>query len=107
MSEDTTLDLSSVSDKIDNIEVLNLGSGEQNITSLHVADVLSITDTDFLRIDGDTNDSITLDTSTDEWTLGGFKTDAETGQKYREVVGTVTDDTVTLEISTDIDIIEH
>ena len=68
--------------------------------------MLSVTDIDnILRIDGDEADSIQLDTDTSgtgEWTLGGFTTDAETGQVYQEVTATEGADTVTLEISVNI-----
>ena len=66
-----------------------------------------MTDTDnLLRIDGDSHDSIDLNTKGPdaEWTLGDFKTDAETGATYQEVTGVEEDVTVTLEISTDIHI---
>ena len=41
-----------------------------------------------------------------EWTLGDFKTDAETGQEYQEVIGEVDGQDITLEISTDVTIDE-
>jgi hypothetical protein len=60
-----------------------------------------------LRIDGDTTDSIDLNTKGDdaEWKLGDFKTDAETGQDYQEYIS-VEDETVTLDVSTNIDVNE-
>ena len=102
------IDLSALDDNISNIEIIDLGTGTQNITSLHTSDVLNMTDTDnILRIDGDADDKVSLDTDADgngEWTLGGFKTDAETGQQYQEATGEVGGKTVTLEISTDVTI---
>ncbi|MEA3370695.1 MAG: hypothetical protein U9Q40_05090, partial [Campylobacterota bacterium] len=106
---DANIDFSGLSDNISNIETIDLGVGEQNITSLSVDDVLDMTDTDnLLRIDGDGADSVNLNTQGDdaEWKLGDFKTDAETGQEYREVTSGEGDETVTLEISTDIEISE-
>ncbi|MCD6190455.1 MAG: hypothetical protein J7K14_02805, partial [Sulfurimonas sp.] len=102
---ETAIDFSALADdSINNIEVIDLGAGEQNI-SISVDDVLDMTDTEnLLRIDGDSTDSINLsDQGNDvEWTLGNFKTDAETGATYQEVTGVEDDVTVTLEISTDI-----
>ncbi|MDB2562567.1 cadherin-like domain-containing protein, partial [Sulfurimonas sp.] len=97
------INMSALDDSISNIETIDLGTGDQNITSLTTEDVLNVTDDDnVLRIDGDGNDEVNLDSS--EWTLGNFKTDAETGQQYQEVTGEVGDETVTLEISTDVTI---
>jgi len=108
--EDIFVDFGAL-DNVNGIETINLEAGEQNIVSLSVEDVLDVTDfNDTLRIDGDNSDSITLNTDSDgmgEWKLGGFKTDAETGQIYQEVTGGEGDNTVTLEISTDIEIIEN
>jgi len=62
---------------------------------------------DTLRIDGDDTDHISLNTTSQggsgEWTLGDFKTDAETGQTYQEYTG-VSDDgsNVSIEINTQI-----
>ncbi|MEA3331438.1 MAG: hypothetical protein U9Q29_07095 [Campylobacterota bacterium] len=109
MSDDMNIDFSVLDDNIANMEVIDLGAGTQNITSLSTEDVLTMTDTDdVLRIDGDSADSIDLNTqgSDAEWTLGDFKTDAETGATYQEVTGGEGDATVTLEISTDIEIHE-
>ena len=107
-TEDSNIDFSALADNsINNIEAINLGDGVQNITSLTTADVLDMTDTDnLLRIDGDSSDSVDLNTQGPdaEWTLGDFKTDAETGATYQEVTGVEDDVTVTLEISTDIQI---
>ena len=106
---DINIDFSALDDNISNIEQVTLGDGAQNITSLSVNDVLEMTDTDnLLRIDGDTADDINLNTTgaDAEWTLGDFKTDAETGATYQEVTGGEGDDTVTLEISTQIEISE-
>ena len=108
-NEDIDIDFSGLADNVSNIETIDLGAGEQNITSLSVDDVLDMTDTDnLLRIDGDNSDSINLNTQGNdaEWTLGDFKTDAETGQQYQEVTGEVDGQDITLEISTDITIDE-
>ncbi|WP_455756579.1 hypothetical protein [Sulfurimonas sp.] len=102
-----SIDFSALDDKISNIEVLDLGEGAQNITSLSTEDVLDVTDADnILRIDGDSSDSIDLNTEGPdaEWTLGDFKTDAETGNTYQEATGDIGGETITLEISTDITI---
>jgi len=108
---DMNIDFSALDGSISNIETINLGEGSQNITSISVEDVLEITSDSVehtLRIDGDESDSIDLNIgdSDSEWTLGGFKTDAETGEMYQEVTGGEGDSTVTLEISTDIEILE-
>jgi len=108
-SDDMNIDFSVLDDNIANMEVINLGEGSQNITLLTVDDVLEMTDTDnILRIDGDASDSIELNTTGNdaEWTLGDFKTDAETGATYQEVTSVEGDSTVTLEISTNIEINE-
>jgi Ca2+-binding RTX toxin-like protein len=105
IDENVTLDLSIVSDKISNIEILDLNQGDQNIT-LHVDDVLKVTDTDnLLRIVGDSNDTINLDSA--EWKLGSFKTDAETGHGNVMEYISQADPTVTIEIDDDITIIEN
>ncbi|MDD2789339.1 MAG: Ig-like domain-containing protein, partial [Sulfurimonas sp.] len=107
---DMNIDLGALESGVQNIEAIDLGQGEQNI-SLSLDDVLDITDVDnVLRIDGDAGDTINLDTldtgGSGEWTLGEFKTDLETGQTYQEYTGGEGDDTVTLEISTNITIEE-
>ena len=106
---DVKIDMGALDDNISNIEQIDLGSGEQNIISLSVSDVLEITDdNNMLRIDGDSSDSIELNSEGEdaEWKLGDFKTDAETGSTYQEVIGMEDDVTVGLEINTDIDISE-
>ncbi|MBU1435725.1 hypothetical protein KJ870_12340, partial [bacterium] len=107
---DINIDLGALETQITNMETLNLGEGSQNI-SLSLEDVVDITDAEnLLRIDGDAGDTINLDTlntgGSGEWTLGEFKTDLETGQTYQEVTGGEGDNTVTLEISTNITIEE-
>ena len=101
---EVNIDLSALDDKISNIETIKLDSGDQNITSLTTEDVLNITDSDnVLRIDGDSDDTVSLDSG--EWTLGDFKTDAETGVGYNEYTGQADDgSSVTLEISTNVDV---
>ena len=62
-----------------------------------------------LRIDGDNSDSVDLNTEGEgaEWTLGGFKTDAETGQVYDEYTGQAENGAeVTLEISRTVQVDE-
>jgi Ca2+-binding RTX toxin-like protein len=107
--DDISIDFTVVEDgSIKNIESIDLGDGQQSIT-LDISDVLSMTDADnILRIEGDENDTLNLNTEgTDaEWKLGDFKTDAETGATYQEVIGVEDDATVTLEISTNIEISE-
>ncbi|MEA3229132.1 MAG: hypothetical protein U9P38_08695, partial [Campylobacterota bacterium] len=110
MSGDMNIDFSALDDNISNIENINLGEGTQNITSLSIDDVLDVTDMDnLLRIDGDSSDTITLNTEGEdaEWTLGDFKTDAETGATYQEVTGEFNGEDVTLEVNTDIVIDEN
>ncbi|MCD6172194.1 MAG: cadherin-like domain-containing protein, partial [Sulfurimonas sp.] len=107
--DEMNIDFSALDDNISNIEVIDLGAGAQNVTSLGVDDVLTMTDDDnILRIDGDGSDHIDLNTTGGdaEWTLGAFKTDAETGQEYQEVTGQVDGNDVTLEISSSITIDE-
>ena len=103
-SDGMDIDMSALDDNISNIETINLGEGTQNITSLHTSDVLNMTDTDnILRIDGDSTDSIELNTES-EWKLGDFQTTDEiTGQTY-DVYESVDDSGTTLEISTNITI---
>jgi hypothetical protein len=103
------IDFSGFSDNISNIETIDLGKGSQNI-SLDIQDVLDMTDdtNNLLRIDGDSSDSIDLDTdNSNEWILGDFQTTDElTGQTYDTYTSGEGDATVTLEISTDIQISE-
>ncbi len=109
MTDDISVDFSTLSDNVSNIEAIDLGEGAQNISSLSLADVMDITDADdVLKIDGDSSDTIELNKQGEdtEWKLGDFKTDAETGKSYQEVTGGEGDSTVTLEISTQIDIQE-
>jgi hypothetical protein len=106
---DMEIDLSALSAQHSDIDVLNLNEGSQNITSLTLEDVLEVTDVDnVLRIDGDNSDSLDLNTvgPDAEWTLGDFKTDAESDQVYQEITGVEGDSTVTLEINTNIEINE-
>ncbi|DAB28976.1 MAG TPA: hypothetical protein CFH84_11995 [Sulfurimonas sp. UBA12504] len=107
---DMNIDLGALENPITNMETLHLGEGEQKL-SLSLDDVLDVTDAEnILRIDGDSADTINLDTlntgGSGEWTLGEFKTDLETGQAYQQVTGGEGDNTVTLEISTKITIEE-
>jgi Ca2+-binding RTX toxin-like protein len=106
--EDINIDLSALDDKISNIEVIDLNNNESNNITLSLEDVLTVTDTDnLLRIDGDNNDTIHINTQGDdaEWTLGDFQPNNEVaGESYN--VYTNNDNTVTLEISTQITIEE-
>ncbi|MDD2906800.1 MAG: hypothetical protein PHC74_10905, partial [Sulfurimonas sp.] len=107
---DMNIDMGALDGQVTNIEALDLGEGQQEI-SLSLDDVMDVTDADnLLRIDGDAEDTINLDTldtgGTGEWTLGEFKTDLETGQTYQQVTGGEGDNAVTLEISTNITIEE-
>ena len=105
MGGDMNIDMSALDDNISNIETINLDEGSQNITSLHIEDVLDVTDEDnILRIDGDSSDTIEIDVGGEdsEWKLGDFKTDAETGATYQEYIGVDGDDTVTVEVNTEI-----
>ncbi len=101
---DISIDFSGLADNISNIETIDLGTDAQNIITLTVDDVFNMTDNDnLLRIDGDSSDSIDLNTvgGDAEWILGDFQTtDETTGQTYD--VYTNIDESVTLEISTDI-----
>ena len=106
LEDSMNLDLSKVSDNLDNIEKIDMGNGDQNIT-LSLEDVLEVTDdNNTLTIEGDSADHVALNTQGDdaEWTLGDFKTDAETGATYQEVTGVEDDKTVTLEINTEVQI---
>jgi hypothetical protein len=103
------VDLGILSQMTEDLGNINLGDGAQEISSIALDDVLNITDTDnLLRIDGDSNDSLNLNTQGDDaqWSLGEFKTDTETGANYQEYTATDGDNTVTLEISTDVEVQE-
>jgi hypothetical protein len=106
------IDFSALSDNISNIEVLNLGDGNQNVTSLTLEDVIDITDTNnTLRIDGTQGDEISLDTTADgsgEWTLGeSIVVDSDTNQSYNVYSGHDRNGSdVTLEVSTNIQVDE-
>ncbi|QOP46048.1 Ig-like domain-containing protein [Sulfurimonas paralvinellae] len=110
-SKDMSIDLSALSDSISNIETINLDEGSQNITSLHVEDVLDMTDSDnILRIDGTEEDSVALNTKGDdaEWKLGDFQTTDETTGETYDVYEHQNDDgsMVTIEIDTHIQVDE-
>jgi hypothetical protein len=105
--EEMEIDFSALSDGISNIEVINLGEGKQNVTSLALEDVLNMTDdNNTLRIDGDSSDHLALDTTKDglgEWTLGDNIVVDSDGQTYKEYTGHDSGgNDVTLEISTQI-----
>ncbi|QOY52751.1 beta strand repeat-containing protein [Candidatus Sulfurimonas baltica] len=105
------INFSGLNDNIHNIEAIELGDGKQNI-SISLDDVLIMTDTDnILRIDGDAQDHVSLDTTTSdgsgEWTLGEHIVDSETHQAYNQYTGTGDDgSSVVLEISTSIQVDE-
>jgi len=103
LNDGMQIDLSEAN--LHNVEEINLGDGDQELT-LNISDVLEVTDDDnILRIDGDTLDTLTLESDDNtEWKLGDFKTDEETGATYQEVIGVEDDATVTLEVNTDIQI---
>jgi hypothetical protein len=102
------IDLSVIDDKASNIEAINLNDGENQLSNIKLEDVINLTDDDnILRIEGGESDTVSLNTTGEnaEWTLGDFKTTDElTGQTYD--VYTNDDDTVTLEISTEIHVDE-
>jgi hypothetical protein len=104
--ENENIDLSGLSENIQNIEAIDLGDMAQNV-SLSVEDVLDLTDSDnVLRIDGNEEDTLSLDTTKDgsgEWKLGDFQvTDSQTGATYD--VYTNEDNGVTIEVNTDIQV---
>jgi len=121
---DETIDFSLLDENNStSIDTLILGEGTQNMVKLSLEDVVELTDeSNILRIEGDVTDKITLnmtdgnghghghgnhhgaDGEENGWKLGDFKTDAETGATYQEVTGKVDDQTVRLEINTDIQI---
>ncbi|WP_229855111.1 hypothetical protein [Candidatus Sulfurimonas marisnigri] len=71
---------------------------------LSLEDVLEITDEDnTIRIDGDNKDTVSIDTSDgdSEWTLGDHFVDSE-GFTHMEYTSTDGNDTVSLEINTQI-----
>jgi len=101
------IDLSALDGKVQNIEAINLNDGDNQVTNINLEDVMNITDNNnILTVDGGGSDTISLNTEGPdaEWSLGDFKTDAETGQTYQEYTGGEGDDTVTLNISTDIQV---
>uniref|UniRef100_UPI002593888F VWA domain-containing protein n=1 Tax=uncultured Psychrobacter sp. TaxID=259303 RepID=UPI002593888F len=65
---DTSIDFSSFdSNKIDNMELIELGDGAQSLTNLKTSDVINMTDSnDTIFVDGDTADSVQL--SGNDWT---------------------------------------
>ncbi|MGP9525850.1 Ig-like domain-containing protein, partial [Psychrobacter sp. AOP7-D1-15] len=65
---DTSIDFSSFdSNKIDNMELIELGDGAQSLTNLKTSDVINMTDSnDTIFFDGDTADSVQL--SGNDWT---------------------------------------
>ncbi|MBL4730880.1 MAG: tandem-95 repeat protein, partial [Sulfurimonas sp.] len=99
---ENVIDFSTLDVIIQNIENIDVTEGAHDIT-LKLAEVLDMTDSDnLLRIDGDGDDTIHLDST--EWTLGDFKTDAETGVIYQEATAVEEGEIIFLEISTDITI---
>ncbi|MFH7588084.1 DUF5801 repeats-in-toxin domain-containing protein, partial [Oceanimonas smirnovii] len=90
---------SELASKLDNIEVIDMTSnGASKVDTLSASDVLNMTDGDnILRIDGDAEDSLTLDMVTDGgWTKG---TNDGTHTSYTATVGS---DTITLEVSNNL-----
>jgi len=103
------IDLSAIDDKASNIESIDLNGQDNTLVDIKLEDVISITDDDnILRVEGDEGNTIELNTEGKdaEWSLGDFKTDAETGTTYQEYIGTDGDNTVSLEINTDIHVDE-
>ena len=102
------IDLSTIDNKISNIESIDLNNGTNQMAEIKLEDVMSITDDDnILRIDGGDNDAIALNTTGDgaEWTLGNFQTtDESTGETYD--VYTNDDQSVTLEVNVDVHVDE-
>jgi VCBS repeat-containing protein len=83
IQEDITLDFDSVSANISNIEIIDLGTGSQNIT-ISAEDVLDITGSNVLEILGDSSDSVTLSgTWTSTGVVDGFNiyTSNDTGSQ--------------------------
>ena len=106
----TNIDLSVIAnnpDLVHTIEDINIDNAMSQSIKLTIDDVLTITDNDnILRINGDENDTLHLNTQgvDAEWVLGDFKTDAESGHVYQEVASVGVDETVFLEVHTDIEI---
>ena len=109
--DNLVIDFSALSNSIDNIETLNLGGVNQDVT-LTLTDVVNITDSDnALRIDGLLGDMVHIDTNNvdtpndnNEWKFDEVVTDTQTGQTYNQYSSI--DNTVTLEISTNITVDE-
>ena len=107
---DMNIDLSAIENKVSNIESINLNDGNNELTNIHLEDVINVTDEEnVLRIDGDSSNHIELDTQGDdaEWKLGDFKTDSETGNSYQEYTATDDDGSiVTIEVDSNIHVDE-
>ncbi len=96
LAGDENIDFGSLSDKISNIEKIELGEGTQTVT-LSLEDVLDMTTAEnTLRIDGDESDTVYLKDAGESVEADG----------YREYTSGEGDSTVTLQISTTIHIEE-
>lgn len=110
---DDSIDLSGIannSDIANNIEHLDLANGVSQRVTLKIEDIMDMTDNNnTLRIDGDSSDHINLDTITDSDPSGDWRS-GETvlidNQEYSRYTGEIGGDSVTLEVSVNIQVDE-
>jgi hypothetical protein len=101
---DHQIDMSTLlsEDSDNSITGIELGEGSQEL-NISLDDILETSnESEVIRIDGDESDSVNLNDS--EWTLGETVTDD--ANTYQQYTGTSGDSTVTLEISTNIQVDE-
>ncbi len=109
VSEDMNIDLGTLEDTSLDVDTISMDESSQNMSSLSIEDVLDVVDSeDVIAIDTNEQDSINLDIQAEEpeWNLGDFQTEAELGEAYEDVSVAEGDSTVTLDITTDIEIQE-
>jgi len=113
LEEDNNIDFSILKQdanvSISNIEAINMKNGDHKLTNLTIEDVLNMTDgNNILKILGDSLDKITLkDMDESKWIMkeSGVMDDKYEGSKFDVYEGIVGDETVTLKIEQEIEVI--
>ena len=108
VNEGGAVDFGTISDNISNIESIDANNGEANTLSMSVDDLLSMTDeNNVIHITLDEHDTLNIDTSAEgnasEWTLGEITIhNEETGTDTQQYINSESNDTITVEIHTEI-----
>jgi hypothetical protein len=109
IEDETEVDMSALEEPVVSQELVELPDGEEDI-EIHIDEVVEVDDdTNAIKIENDEISSSDTNTqeSESEWNLGDFSTQTDTttgGQVYEEVPSSVTDETVVVEVNTEIEI---